>query len=102
MKTTKSLENPNTTSFCSLPQPAPGYCSLQEDLPYLDMVIAETLRMYPPAFRYVHGPLNITVWGLFTDRPSIVASHCTCSWVSLYPLEHQAQDLKSLAHSPAG
>lgn len=68
MKTTKSLENPNTTSFCSLPQPAPGYCSLQEDLPYLDMVIAETLRMYPPAFRYVHGPLNITVWGLFTDR----------------------------------
>lgn len=32
--------------------PAPGYCSLQEDLPYLDMVIAETLRMYPPAFRF--------------------------------------------------
>ncbi|KAL6030198.1 hypothetical protein STEG23_030451 [Scotinomys teguina] len=33
-------------------QPAPGYCSLQEGLPYLDMVIAETLRMYPPAFRF--------------------------------------------------
>ncbi|XP_027247311.1 thromboxane-A synthase isoform X4 [Cricetulus griseus] len=32
--------------------PAPGYCSLQEGLPYLDMVIAETLRMYPPAFRF--------------------------------------------------
>ncbi|XP_054548700.1 thromboxane-A synthase [Talpa occidentalis] len=32
--------------------PAPEYCSLQEDLPYLDMVIAETLRMYPPAFRF--------------------------------------------------
>ncbi|XP_051030638.1 thromboxane-A synthase isoform X2 [Phodopus roborovskii] len=32
--------------------PAPGYHSLQEGLPYLDMVIAETLRMYPPAFRF--------------------------------------------------
>ncbi|XP_038174458.1 thromboxane-A synthase [Arvicola amphibius] len=32
--------------------PAPEYCSLQEGLPYLDMVIAETLRMYPPAFRF--------------------------------------------------
>uniref|UniRef100_A0A8C8Z1Y9 Thromboxane-A synthase n=1 Tax=Prolemur simus TaxID=1328070 RepID=A0A8C8Z1Y9_PROSS len=31
---------------------APEYCSLQEGLPYLDMVIAETLRMYPPAFRF--------------------------------------------------
>ncbi|XP_037691962.1 thromboxane-A synthase isoform X2 [Choloepus didactylus] len=30
----------------------PEYCSLQEGLPYLDMVIAETLRMYPPAFRF--------------------------------------------------
>nr|XP_025837964.1 thromboxane-A synthase [Vulpes vulpes]XP_025837965.1 thromboxane-A synthase [Vulpes vulpes] len=28
------------------------YCSLQEGLPYLDMVIAETLRIYPPAFRF--------------------------------------------------
>ncbi|XP_004851332.1 thromboxane-A synthase isoform X2 [Heterocephalus glaber] len=33
-------------------QVAPDYCSLQEGLPYLDMVIAETLRMYPPAFRF--------------------------------------------------
>ncbi|KAJ8782912.1 hypothetical protein J1605_009520 [Eschrichtius robustus] len=32
--------------------PAPEYCSLQKGLPYLDMVIAETLRMYPPAFRF--------------------------------------------------
>ncbi|XP_057588865.1 thromboxane-A synthase isoform X2 [Hippopotamus amphibius kiboko] len=32
--------------------PVPEYCSLQEGLPYLDMVIAETLRMYPPAFRF--------------------------------------------------
>ncbi|XP_027626317.1 thromboxane-A synthase isoform X2 [Tupaia chinensis] len=30
----------------------PEYCDLQEGLPYLDMVIAETLRMYPPAFRF--------------------------------------------------
>lgn len=29
----------------------PDYQNVQE-LPYLDMVIAETLRMYPPAFRY--------------------------------------------------
>ncbi|XP_004629099.1 thromboxane-A synthase [Octodon degus] len=33
-------------------QVAPDYRSLQEGLPYLDMVIAETLRMYPPAFRF--------------------------------------------------
>nr|XP_045016491.1 thromboxane-A synthase [Jaculus jaculus] len=32
--------------------PVPEYCSLQDGLPYLDMVIAETLRMYPPAFRF--------------------------------------------------
>lgn len=32
--------------------PAPEYCNLQEGLPYLDMVVAETLRMYPPAFRF--------------------------------------------------
>lgn len=32
--------------------PTPDYHSLQEGLPYLDMVIAETLRMYPPAFRF--------------------------------------------------
>ncbi|XP_064145725.1 thromboxane-A synthase isoform X2 [Loxodonta africana] len=32
--------------------PALQYCSLQEGLPYLDMVIAETLRLYPPAFRF--------------------------------------------------
>ncbi|XP_017735852.1 PREDICTED: thromboxane-A synthase [Rhinopithecus bieti] len=30
----------------------PEFCSLEEGLPYLDMVIAETLRMYPPAFRF--------------------------------------------------
>ncbi|NXB15463.1 THAS synthase, partial [Rhagologus leucostigma] len=29
----------------------PDYQNVQE-LPYLDMVIAETLRMYPPAFRF--------------------------------------------------
>ncbi|XP_048196284.1 thromboxane-A synthase [Perognathus longimembris pacificus] len=33
-------------------QPDPEYRGLQEGLPYLDMVIAETLRMYPPAFRF--------------------------------------------------
>ncbi|XP_064145728.1 thromboxane-A synthase isoform X5 [Loxodonta africana] len=33
-------------------KPALQYCSLQEGLPYLDMVIAETLRLYPPAFRF--------------------------------------------------
>lgn len=49
---------------CFLPQPAPEYRTLQEGLPYLDMVVAETLRMYPPAFRYVCGPLSITVRGL--------------------------------------
>lgn len=65
MKTTKSRENPNATSVCSLPQPAPEYCSLQEGLPYLDMVIAETLRMYPPAFRYVHGTLT-SLFGAFS------------------------------------
>uniref|UniRef100_A0A8C6BBH5 Thromboxane-A synthase n=2 Tax=Monodontidae TaxID=9747 RepID=A0A8C6BBH5_MONMO len=32
--------------------PAPEYRHLQKGLPYLDMVIAETLRMYPPAFRF--------------------------------------------------
>lgn len=33
-------------------QMVPDYQNVQE-LPYLDMVIAETLRMYPPAFRYL-------------------------------------------------
>uniref|UniRef100_A0A8C3WYD8 Thromboxane-A synthase n=1 Tax=Catagonus wagneri TaxID=51154 RepID=A0A8C3WYD8_9CETA len=32
--------------------PSPEYCNLQEGLPYLDMVLSETLRMYPPAFRF--------------------------------------------------
>uniref|UniRef100_A0A8B9ZL72 Thromboxane-A synthase n=1 Tax=Anas platyrhynchos TaxID=8839 RepID=A0A8B9ZL72_ANAPL len=37
----------------------PDYQNVQE-LPYLDMVIAETLRMYPPAFRYFFFiPLHI-------------------------------------------
>lgn len=43
----------------------PDYQNVQE-LPYLDMVIAETLRMYPPAFRYfffipLHIPLGISL-----------------------------------------
>ncbi|KAJ7414817.1 Thromboxane-A synthase [Willisornis vidua] len=39
--------------FHKFPQPkmVPDYQNVQE-LPYLDMVIAETLRMYPPAFRF--------------------------------------------------
>lgn len=37
----------------------PDYQNVQE-LPYLDMVMAETLRMYPPAFRYLYFPLLIT------------------------------------------
>lgn len=37
----------------------PDYQNVQE-LPYLDMVIAETLRMYPPAFRYFYFFLLIT------------------------------------------
>ncbi|KAM8980380.1 thromboxane-A synthase isoform X1 [Sarcophilus harrisii] len=28
------------------------FSTLEEELPYLEMVIAETLRMYPPAFRF--------------------------------------------------
>lgn len=36
-------------------QMVPDYQNVQE-LPYLDMVIAETLRMYPPAFRYLFFP----------------------------------------------
>lgn len=32
--------------------PSPEHCSLQQGLPYLDMVLSETLRMYPPAFRF--------------------------------------------------
>ncbi|KAK4829588.1 hypothetical protein QYF61_005688 [Mycteria americana] len=35
----------------SKPRMVPDYQNVQE-LPYLDMVIAETLRMYPPAFRF--------------------------------------------------
>ncbi|XP_010945768.1 thromboxane-A synthase isoform X1 [Camelus dromedarius] len=38
--------------------PTPEYRSLQEGLPYLDMVIAETLRMYPPAFRFTREALQ--------------------------------------------
>ncbi|XP_077003394.1 thromboxane-A synthase isoform X2 [Tamandua tetradactyla] len=37
---------------------APEYCSLQEGLPYLDMVIAETLRMYPPVFRFTREAVH--------------------------------------------
>ena len=88
---------------CVLPQPAPEYHSLQEGLPYLDMVISETLRMYPPAFRYVCGPLSITIWGLHC-LPGIIPKGLGWlgSWVSLYPLGHQTQGLRSLAHSPIG
>ncbi|NWZ01180.1 THAS synthase, partial [Loxia curvirostra] len=38
----------------------PDYQNVQE-LPYLDMVIAETLRMYPPAFRFTREAAKDTV-----------------------------------------
>nr|XP_020020896.1 thromboxane-A synthase [Castor canadensis] len=79
--------------------PDPEYCSLQEGLPYLDMVIAETLRMYPPAFRYVHSPrpsplglLSITLWGCHWSSVCRHQCYHKCSWragseswVRLYP-----------------
>ncbi|KAH0510157.1 Thromboxane-A synthase [Microtus ochrogaster] len=49
---TSSPNHQKTLSLSLDTEPAPEYCSLQEGLPYLDMVIAETLRMYPPAFRF--------------------------------------------------
>ncbi|KAM9650211.1 thromboxane-A synthase isoform 2-T2 [Trichechus inunguis] len=47
------------------------YHTLQEGLPYLDMVIAETLRLYPPAFRVpCHGYSDPTkhVWPVFSKH----------------------------------
>ncbi|XP_050826012.1 thromboxane-A synthase isoform X3 [Serinus canaria] len=41
-------------------QMVPDYQNVQE-LPYLDMVIAETLRMYPPAFRFTREAAKDTV-----------------------------------------
>ncbi|XP_030788189.1 thromboxane-A synthase isoform X1 [Rhinopithecus roxellana] len=43
---------PPGSPWSSLKPVVPEFCSLEEGLPYLDMVIAETLRMYPPAFRF--------------------------------------------------
>ncbi|XP_023785690.1 thromboxane-A synthase [Cyanistes caeruleus] len=40
-----------SSPFFTSPKMVPDYQNVQE-LPYLDMVIAETLRMYPPAFRF--------------------------------------------------
>ncbi|XP_005405487.1 PREDICTED: thromboxane-A synthase isoform X2 [Chinchilla lanigera] len=51
-------------------QAAPDYRSLQEGLPYLDMVIAETLRMYPPAFRLTPGLKGDSVWNGHSEKGS--------------------------------
>lgn len=61
----------------------PDYQNVQE-LPYLDMVIAETLRMYPPAFRYLSPPLSDYTgllpgsikWKSAVGRPMVSQSLC--------------------------
>ncbi|XP_044534557.1 thromboxane-A synthase [Gracilinanus agilis] len=51
----------------------PKFCTLEEELPYLDMVIAETLRMYPPAFRFTRETAkDCDVMGLHIPAGAIV------------------------------
>ncbi|XP_074049663.1 thromboxane-A synthase [Macrotis lagotis] len=51
----------------------PKFCTLEEELPYLDMVIAETLRMYPPAFRFTRETAkDCEVMGLHIPAGAIV------------------------------
>ncbi|XP_036615950.1 thromboxane-A synthase [Trichosurus vulpecula] len=51
----------------------PKFCTLEEELPYLDMVISETLRMYPPAFRFTRETAkDCEVRGLHIPAGAIV------------------------------